>query len=445
MSVGNKIGKFIDGLKLSSHSFEDRLSTEKEVQDKYKGIFGGIFKKFIAKPLATEEEMKKFYEPLAKEQHKEFSSYLKIEQKKVKCLFTGHHGSGISTELNALKFQLKDDFYTINFSIQEIFDPGDLVYQDIFFLMGMKLLEDLLNYEKDEIFTSVYNLYLKYTKPESTATDNIDYKAKFKDICFILKIEAESRKIMRKDIEDNLLEIIKFINKATEKIEQQTKKKLLIIVDDIEKVNVETALKIIDENSRRLILPNCRIIYTMPLLAYYTKKFPVFNRRFDRCLVMPLIKIYSKENKENEKAMEVFEKIVGKRMDMKIYFDMEVLPDIIVRTGGMVKCLIELVRKSCLELTRNPKAIIDDEIFEKVIKQWKAEQYPLLNVETRSALRKVYTSKSNKIKDELFAELLDRDLILEYRNNDIWFDIHPLIREAAGVEEEPEYEDIKKK
>ncbi len=446
MNWRTKIGRGLDKLKWSSRSFEDMFSPKKEFDEKYKNIFNGFYKKFTAKPIApTKEEMEKLYEPLAKDQLKEFSTYLKMEEKKVKCLFTGHHGSGITTELNALTYQLRDNFYTIKFSALEISEANELEYQDIFFLMGMRLLEELLNFEKDENYNSAYEFYLRYTKPPVPITDNIDYKAKFKDICFILKIETESRKSLRKDIDDNLLMIIKLINKATEKIEQQTNKKILIIVDDIEKINVQSALKIFDDNSSRLLLPACRIIYTMPFLAYHTQKFPTFGHRYDRCIIMPLVKIYTKDDKEVEKAMEVFEKIVSKRMDIKIYYDIEVLADIIIRTGGLVKCLIYLVRQCCYEITRDPREMIDDEILGRVVKQWKAVQYPLLNIETRSALRKVAKSKSKNIKDDLFAELFNRDLILEYRNNEIWFNIHPLVRAAIEEPEEPEYADITKK
>ena len=56
-----------------------------------------------------------------------------------KVLFSGHRGSGKSTELSKLSLELADQFYIIHYSIKTILNLFDLTYVDVLLSLGLEL------------------------------------------------------------------------------------------------------------------------------------------------------------------------------------------------------------------------------------------------------------------------------------------------------------------
>jgi len=77
--------------------------------------------------------MKSYYVERHDEALAEMKESLLTEDNPLKILFTGHIGSGKSTELNKLLCdeEILQDFIVAPFSILKDYDPYDISYQDI--------------------------------------------------------------------------------------------------------------------------------------------------------------------------------------------------------------------------------------------------------------------------------------------------------------------------
>jgi hypothetical protein len=76
---------------------------------------------YVARPHAPLEPMK---------------TYLRLTQQPVKVLFSGHRGSGKSTELMRLAKDLQNEFFVVPFSARSL-NLADLSYVDVMSMLGL--------------------------------------------------------------------------------------------------------------------------------------------------------------------------------------------------------------------------------------------------------------------------------------------------------------------
>jgi len=426
--------------------WEKLYFSKEEREAAYKKKFEALYKNLQVTPLRSEDDFKNFYEPLAKAMMGDFVATLKMNQDTNKFLFTGHRGCGISTELNHLVLDLNKDFTMISCSLAELADPLDPDFKDILLLTAVKTLNKLLDLGHDlaELKPAVQVFYsLMDRNPEGFEPHNI--KIYLDTLFHVMLGTAKRRGDIRLKVESKLVDIIDIITDHAERLERLSGKQPIVIIDDIDKINVENAKKIFLDNKRNLNLPQCRVIYTMPFGLYYLDDFSLLSRDYADCIVIPLVNIYSKEDKENDKGIEVFEKIIKKRIkEPDDYFEDEIVNDIIVKTGGIIKHLMELLNQCCFVNMQDKKEKIGDKTLKTVTDRRKREWYRLLTKKERSMLRKVYDVKQIYAVDpKQLPHLLDFGFVLEQRQNEIWFDIHPLVREALDLAEEPDFAGFK--
>ncbi|MCI0514132.1 hypothetical protein L0128_13025 [candidate division KSB1 bacterium] len=469
-------------------SLEDKFLSKDKMIEKYVNYFKIHYKKFPPRPL-SEDELKKFYYPqLAEGVMKPFLAKLELEPNEHiadKYLFTGHHGCGKSTELTNLAEQLKKNFTVLKFSALEIMDPRFADFKDLVLLIAIKLVEKLLDLNQAFDFEDTINALVNLWSEKAERGDKNQIQTSFSKLCKMMISQNSFRTTVRTKIEANLFHILEAISTMSDKITALSKntpaagtdqkknensapvvskpnptgadpgpknnavkpKPVFLIIDDLDKLDQDPDSKqtiaFFKNNVKILTLPRCRIIYTMPFSLYYEDDFIFFRDAFEDCVVIPTVKIYNKENKEDPKQIEVFEKLIAKRMNIHRWFEEEILTDIIIRTGGLVSELMFLIRECCFQLTLKPKKVrkkIDADALKAVADRFKVERSRLLSKEERSILKKIYATKSIQgVPPNIRPLLLREGLVLEQHELNPWFDIHPLLRKALDLDEEPEF------
>lgn len=416
---------------------------EREAANKKK--FEAIYPNLRVKPLTTEDDFKSFYEPLAKGMISDFTTNLDMNQDTGKFFFTGQRGCGLTTELNHLAMDLTKKYTIIHFSILELVDPLDPDFKDILLSTAVEMLRKLLDlgFEPENLKPAV-KVILTLIERNIEAFEKHHIEMNFEYLYHMMLAHTKKRGEIRSKMESRTVDIIDIISDCASLLEQFTNKQPIVLIDDLDKVTVEEAEKIFLKNKHSMLLPKCRIIYTMPFGLYYKDEFTLLTRDYQDCLVIPLVNIYSKENKENEKGIEIFEKIIKKRIkEPETYFDDEIVTDIIIRTGGIVKHLLEHLNQCCFVNMQEKKEFIGDKTLKTVINRRKREWYRLLDKKERSMLRKVYDSKNiYSVDSKTLPHLLDFGFVLEQRQDEVWFDIHPILRQALDLAEEPDFEDV---
>ena len=369
-----------------------------------------------------------------------------------KILFTGHRGSGKSTELWRLQQQINNMYLPITFSLGDHLDPLNLEYIDLVFLVMERIFnaareyniyidEDLLNNilrwveDTTQIKTKDQKSGIEVEAGASTPTF---LSALFARVKGILKMSSSTKVEIRQKIEPRISQLLERCNLLLAAINnelQKAGKRTLVIVEDLDKVSVSIARKIFCENAEVLVRLDTHIIYTVPIFMFYSREIAALRRSFDHEEVLPMIKVKEKGNEELcQEGRKAIEEIIYKRIDRKIIQD-EAIRYMFEKSGGCLNDIFEMLRNGALEGMRQ-KEKFDLELAKIGTKEIKKFYEMALSASPEGdihpeqyfeKLLEVYHSKSKKISaDRVTMDLLNSLALLEY-NGERWIDVHPLV------------------
>jgi GTPase SAR1 family protein len=353
----------------------------------------------------------------------------------IKLLFTGHRGSGKSTALNRLILNLDSDFIIVKYNVLDLLDQNDVTYIDVLLSILTKLfekaqedevkLEDSLSKRADEWSSSI-------TKTRTTKNrKGLEFKAKIPfyllEIMGRIKNESTTRKEIRKQIEPRVSELISLINDTIAEIEKNDKQ-ILVIIDNLEKIESDNASELFYNHGTQLSQPMCKIIYTFPISLKSSDKFQQIKNNFSGVYVHPNIKIHEKDGSEHhcEKGREFMKEIVSKRVSLEL-FEPDALEYILDMSGGVVREFIRIIRDSSIRALARGKITIDKDIAIDVVNGLKNLYQAQLSDSDYKVLLEVYKTKDIK-RDDKLVNLLHNLSVLEYRNGRSWCDLNPVVR-----------------
>jgi GTPase SAR1 family protein len=353
----------------------------------------------------------------------------------IKLLFTGHRGSGKSTALNRLILNLYDDFFVVKYNVLDLLDQNDVTYIDVLLSVLTKLfekaqedkvkLEGSLSKRADEWSSSITKTII------SEKGKGLELKAKIPiyllEIMGRIKNESTTRVEIRKQIEPRVSELISLINDTIAEIEKNDKQ-VLVIIDNLEKIEPDNALKLFYNHGTQLTQPMCKIIYTFPISLKSSSIFQQINLNFSNVYVHPNVKIHEKEGSEYhyEKGRDFMKEIVSKRVSQEL-FEPDALEYILDMSGGVVREFIRIIRDSSIRALTRGKITIDKDITIDVVNGLKNIYQAQLSDSDYEVLLEVYKTKDIK-RDDKLVNLLHNLSVLEYRNGRSWCDLNPVVR-----------------
>jgi hypothetical protein len=394
-----------------------------------------------ARPL-TREESAFFVEREHSERH-EMSHYLKVLAKKptenyARFLFTGHRGAGKGTELNRLHQELLNDYCVVHFSVRDKLEVADLEYRDVVFSIGMGVVG--LIEQDDALQKAVPRTMLKpIVDFFAEIYSEKDFKAQF-DASLEVKptllnlltgaarygTERTTRETIRKNISGNLNTLRTAIDDLARLIERAKNKKILVIVEDLDKASLPKARELFFEHGQTLAFLPVHLIYTFPVALRHSNDFTQITAYFEN-YDLPNIKIHARDNQPV--SLAVLEDIIKVRVSEKL-FEVGVLEELAKKSGGLIRSLIELANSACLQAVVKNKPKVGVEHVQAAVAKIRAQYARILTPEQKTRLKEIHAEKiiSNT---ELDRDLLANLSVLEYRNDDPnpWYDVHPIVQD----------------
>ena len=353
----------------------------------------------------------------------------------IKLLFTGHRGSGKTTTLNRLVSRLDDRFFIVNYNVLELLDDTDITYVDVIFSIFAKMLEkaqkddikfgDNLNKRAERWSNSIIKTIIEDDSVHIGAGFNLPLY--FINILGRMKSETTTRTEIRKEIEPRVSELINIINDTIAEIELGGKQ-VLIIIDNLEKIDPTKALSLFYCHAAQLTQPLCKIIYTFPISLKSSEKFMQIKINFSDDINHPNIKIHEKREPDHPDPVGrgFMKDIVSKRVSTDL-FESDVLEYIIDMSGGLVREYIRIIRDAAVKAITKRKTSISMDVAIDVVNGLKNTYKAQLSDEDYIVLQEV--CRTNDIKrDEKLVGLLHNLSVLEYKNGDIWCDLNPIVR-----------------
>lgn len=351
----------------------------------------------------------------------------------IKLLFTGHRGSGKTTTLNRLISNLDDRFFVVDYNILDLLDLNDITYVDILFSILAKMLEKAQE-EGIELGASLNKRAERWSDSiikTITQNDSVDVGIGINLPLSLIKIlgrmksENITRTEIRKMVEPRVSELINIINDTIADIENN-EKQVLVIIDNLEKIDYHNAIDLFYCHATQLTQPLCKIIYTFPIALKSSEKFMQIKINFSDVIIHPNIKIHERDGSEYQNGIGFMKEIVSKRTSTDIFED-DTLEYIIDMSGGVVREYIRIIRDSAIRALARGKTSISKDIAIEVINELKNVYKAQLSDDDYKVLQDVCKTKDIK-RDDRLVGLLHNLSVLEYKNFESWCDLNPIVR-----------------
>lgn len=361
-------------------------------------------------------------------------------------LLLGHKGCGKSTELNKMSAKLTANGYKVKTIVCSMdLDLFNIVYSDLFILMGealleiaeelgcsidKELLEDIANFWMEGTETVIDKDIISASLKTGTGVETPGIFVKvlkmFAKIKADLKFNEETRREYRKKISVRSSEWINLLGQITEEIINKTEgKQPIIIFEDLDKLNPEDAWNVFYNYAAILSGMPFSVIYTFPIGLSYDPKFSAMESYFIS-KTLPMIKIETIEGMEYKEGINVIRQIVEKRAALDL-FEENVLDTLIKYTGGSLRDLFHAINASAKRAERRGSAAISIEDAQRALEELKTSLTRRIEKNDYDFLLNIYSGNKELIEDkEMLLKMLQASVVLEY-NGKRWHNVHPLV------------------
>jgi hypothetical protein len=380
----------------------------------------------------------------------------------LKLLFSGHRGCGKSTELIRLQKDLeeREDFIVLNFSILHELDIVNINYIELFIVTMEKLFDFVKNEQRvaieqaylDNIKEWMQSVEIKEINQSYIGADlegniktgiNIPFLAEFfARFRASAKSSASMEKTLVTRVEPRISELISLCNQLINQIKKRlpnvNKKGLVIIMEDMDKMDLEKGENIFFLHSSQLSQLNCHCIFTFPIPLLYNIKLKAIVSNYNGDFVLPMIKVAEKDGQDCAEGIAVVRDIVGQRMDLKLFENEDILRKMIRMSGGYLWDLFHMVIAAADSALDFERTVIREEDYVSAFRSLKAE-YERTIAENKDRgitvddyfkeLCACMNNVSKKINfTDIMLDLVNNQTILNY-NGENWHDVHPVVKE----------------
>lgn len=379
--------------------------------------------------------------------HDEIKVLLLNDPTPLKILFTGHIGSGKSSSLNCLTRddEIRSKFFIVQFSVEHDLNIFDLTYSDLLLAIGKRLfdeadasglqLADNLLTDLDKWTTEVSVIQKKAEAADVTVKGRIS--AWFLSAVGTLKTGYSENKEFRQKFEPRIPELIAFINRIIRAIETHPKgggKKILVVIEDLDKPPVDVSMDLFLTKGPVLVQPECKVIFTVPTSVLYSGQIKVVQQNFPMQYVLPNFKIKEPTGEKCEKAWNCMREIVLRRMDARL-IEEEALDYAVEMSGGVTRELIRIIQAASLRAVVGKANSIQRAHVDYAVVKFRGEySNQLTRQESVDILKEVHRTRQLRSKDEKpMLDLMHNLMILHYPNGPGWYEVNPIVRQLIGV------------
>ncbi len=396
---------------------------------------------------ALDDDYLRFYVDRHSPARRDMATQLRVNDLRrgqhIKLLFTGHSGSGKSTELNRLCQELEQEFFVVKVSTSSIVQPTDLTAVDVVLIGAMALFRAATEVQVlskapaqhlQELWTGLSNFVsdrvfgkLPYRAP----AEGLEIGGKVSALVFEFeskyKTEAASREQIRERMKDRLSEVFSRIKEVADVVRTHTGRPVVLVFDDTDKPDRQRGRELFFDSATTLRSFNCSVIYTFNIALWYDSEFKYFRELYGQRVLLPNISLYRRDGTLIQEGWALMRAILHRRMHPMMATD-QASEELIKASGGLVRTLIGLTQFAAvnalgrgavrIELRDVQRATV--ELRNDFIAALAQNDYTLLAERSRSKL----LSNNSGIQG-----LLQSLALLQYEDEtgEAWCDVHPLV------------------
>jgi len=355
-----------------------------------------------------------------------------------KILYSGQNKSGKTTELLRLVHDLEGTHLVVFLSVQRDMEPGDVQALDLLLLSAArlcenarkagvklgreleKLMEDLLLQNTSEVFKT------KVTEKAGGGGVGAKLDVALFELGGNYRIDQTLRTEVRQKLEPKVSQLVEVFDMLSAKV-RQSGKEPLVVVDDLEKIDVEPAEKLFRLHAATLTRPRCRMIYTVHKAMEYLPSWNSIRNSFDDAVEVYPVRIAERDGSPHEEGLELLRNILRRRMGEDL-FEPDAFRQVVCCCNGVLSDLLNLARKTCLSAIEAKSARIAWNVVDRHWQDLTINYQRMIDERLYPKVADVAKTREGR-KDEDLSKLLHMLAVIEYRDEQgIYYDVHPAVK-----------------
>ena len=356
----------------------------------------------------------------------------------------GHVGCGKTTELNRLvkNKDITNKFYPVLFSIKDIqVDSNKVTHDALLVAIGNAIIKACPPKILDKEYADKLNNWGAELIKSSIKNDEINNQIKGNINLWLLHFRSwlrhreQNSEQIKLTLEPKVNELIDLLNDMAVEIELNSQKKLLVMVDDLEKGNNsdrEMHHRIFNQHYDVITKPNFNILYTLPV---YFRGLSDKRIRPDDIFSFPAVRLYEPNQKQqikpkldkNSEGYKLIHEFIEKRIaKLDDIFAPDTLDDLILIGGGLFRETDSAIAQAADIALYRGSEVIEPQDVDEVFTDIKKEYQPSIRDKELELLAAVLDKKFGWVND--IEPLLQSGAVVEYENGDIWLDIRYVLK-----------------
>ncbi len=393
-----------------------------------------------------EQNTKSYYVDIYKDFTDDLNDRLELSDGEETIFVAGQSGNGKSSALQLFSTNypnLNEDYDIKVLNARDVFDNKNIDVADVLLMIAFTIVEghddlkkEFLNVLEDMRKSKLEELKtIKEDIINDTKTEQGDLLSGFKiDLGFLkigadlkdtFKIDHQNKKIIRELIKLKKKDFIDKVNEIINKYKRdilKERKRLLLIIDDIEKI--KDSDHIFTDEMSTILQIECSKIITMPIHLKRRSTFAGYDAKEIS------FKLKTRDDIEISENIEKLIDIISARLVDEKLIDDDAKQLIARKSGGNLRQLIKIVKESALKAHRSKSESISHYDVENAIFDIKRD-YSSASIEIKEFLEYIKENKNPKDYTPESVEKLklatSESLIFAYYNGELWYDLNPII------------------
>jgi hypothetical protein len=370
-------------------------------------------------------------------------------------LLSGHRGSGKSTELRRLRKYLEDDGCVVFLSdMRDYMNMTTQVEVSDFFISIMGALNEAFfeRFKKNPAKESYWERLVSFLNSD-IKIEGISFEATTPGvkggIKASLKDDPTFRSELQKGLKGHIARIVQdahdFAISVVEAVRQETNdpdKKVVFLIDSLEQIrgvgadadNIHRSVEnLYSAHADSLHIPLLHALYTVP--PYLTPLSPALGRHLGGGVICHLPSVHVFVNRteiEDDAGLYIMKKVLTCRFpEWETVIQQPDLERMAVASGGDFRNFFRLITTT-LTKADGDSLPIGGHVVTAAEDHLRREMLPIATEDLAWLKRIAETKEPQLEKPEQLPQLarfFDTGLILNYRNGDDWYDVHPLLRD----------------
>ncbi|HEX3103216.1 MAG TPA: hypothetical protein VHQ22_02125 [Terriglobales bacterium] len=227
-------------------------------------------------------------------------------------------------------------------------------------------------------------------------------------------------------------DLVKYFNDLVAKASAKSKKKLAFIIDDIDKVQNPSSIEGTFIHAAQLISGiECPCVFTVPITYATSTYLRIATLPYNALYRMPAVSLFGSDGQQNDEAFSFMRTVFARRMKFNP-LSPEQLDKVLAYSGGVLVEAMRMLRGICKQAILDKTSKSSDDVihqhFQVLVDDYK---YVFDTPDLWNKLAQFCNADGTDIymTEESVPDLLYKMIIIEYRDERMWFNLHPAARE----------------